>query len=306
MSSQAEDFFCVRIVVELARDLDAVGDPNEDTALQDSADRVIAECWGAGAAGIEERSRSKDILLIIYAASSQLSEVIAMAKAAGGCVDGEPELVSNLDWSESWKQGLEAVVISERLVVRPSFVEFELGPDQNEIVIDPGQAFGTGGHASTRLILEWLDVLSPDLDESTRVLDVGTGTGVLAMAALALGAGRAVGFDLDARAVVEAGVWSEHNGFSDRLSLFVGGIEVLRPEPFDLVVANLLRSELLPIVPMLNGCIGEQGRVLLSGLLASEQGPVELAMASYGFETQGARYVRDNTDRWVSLLMERA
>ncbi len=313
MSSRAEDFFCVRFVVEIDSSTGAAGAAEEEnSALQTTADRIVAECWGAGAAGMEERSRSQDILLLIYAAHSCLQQVVFAATAAGGRIDGKPELVSERNWSEAWKQGLEAIEISERLVVRPSFVAFDLRPGQCEIVIDPGQAFGTGGHASTRLILEWLDVLSPDLSEQIRVLDVGTGTGVLAMAALALGAGRAVGFDLDSVAVIEAGKWAERNGFADRLSLFAGGIEALQAQPFDLVVANLLRSELFPIIPLLTGCIDEKGTVLLSGLLAQEQGRVEAAMAPFGFKTQGARFMRDDTrddstgDHWVSLLMGRA
>jgi ribosomal protein L11 methyltransferase len=129
----------------------------------------------------------------------------------------------------------------------------------------------------------------------------------LAMAALALGAGRAVGFDLDPRAVIEARVWAEHNGFANRLSLFTGGIEALRADPFDLVLANLLRRELTPIVPALSECVIAQGRVVLSGLLAEEQERVEAIMATSGFETQGARFVQDSTgDRWLSLLMLRS
>ena len=307
MSSKAEDFFCVRFVAEVAEVVDSdAANASEFPALQAKVDRIIAECWGAGAAGIEERSRSKDVLLLIYVARSKRSEVVCAAEEAGGRLDADPELIRECDWSEAWKQGLEAIEISDRLVVRPSFVAFELGPGQREIVIDPGQAFGTGGHASTRLLLEWLDVLSPDLGETTRVLDVGTGTGVLAMAVLALGAGRAVGFDLDPRAVSEAGRWSEQNGFADRLSLFAGGIEALSAPPFELVVANLLRSELFPIISQLSACTSEKGRVLLSGLLAEEQGRVEAAMAPFGFQTQGARLLRDNTDHWVSLLMGRS
>ena len=279
MASETEPFFCVHVRVESA------AATVEESERQDAADRVSAECWGAGAAGIEERSHAQGILLLIYAARSVLTAVTDAALQAGGRIDGEPQSVEDLDWSESWKQGLEAIVVSPKLVVRPSFVEQKLAEGQREIVIDPGQAFGTGGHASTLLILEWLDVLSPELRDDTRVLDVGTGTGVLAMAALALGAGRAVGFDLDPRAVIEARVWAQHNGYANRLSLFTGGIEALGAQRFDWVLANLLRRELLPLIPELSGCVGERGRVLLSGLLAEEQGRVEEAMIPYRFET---------------------
>lgn len=301
MGSEAEPFFCLRVCVDSA-DADVAED-----LCQDAADRVSAECWGAGAVGIEERSHAQGILLLIYATCSVLQQVVTAATAAGGRIEGEPEPVEDLDWSESWKRGLEAIEVSQRLVVRPSFVERELVEGQREIVIDPGQAFGTGGHASTRLILEWLDVLSPDLGEKTRVLDVGTGTGVLALAALALGAGGAVGFDLDPRAASEARCWAERNGYADRILVFTGGIEALQAQPFELVLANLLRSELLPIIPALSRCVGERGRLVLSGLLAEEQQRVEEAMLQVRFKTLGARRMRDFTgDHWLSLLMGRS
>ncbi len=268
---------------------------------------MTAECWAAGAAGIEERSHADGLLLVIYAVHSVLPAVVFAATAAGGLAEGDPEPVADLDWSESWKEGLEAIEVSERLVVRPSFVDCRLAEGQREIVIDPGQAFGTGGHASTRLILEWLDVLSPEMDRGTRVLDVGTGTGVLALAAVALGAGRAVGFDLDPRAAIEAGVWARRNGYADRVAFFAGGIEALCTRPFELVVANLLRSELFPLIPAMSRCVAEHGRVVLSGLLAAEQERVEQAMADFRFKTMGVRFVRDTTgDHWVSLLMGRS
>lgn len=302
MGSSTEPFFCVYVRVEADSSEEA-----KEAVCQDAADRVTAECWDAGAAGIEERLLSQGILLLIYAARSVLRAVVDAATSAGGRIDGEPQPVEDLDWSESWKQGLEAIEVSPRLVVRPSFVEHELGEGQRELVIDPGQAFGTGGHGSTRLILEWLDFLSPELGESTRVLDVGTGTGVLALAALALGAGRAVGFDLDPQAVIEARVWAERNGYANRLWLFAGGIESLHARPFDLVLANLLRRELFPIIPALSECVGERGRVVLSGLLAEEQERVEAAMKPHAFETLGARFLHDSTgDHWVSLLMARS
>ena len=301
MGSGAENFFCVRVEVR------AEGARGDEAVLQELSGWVSSECFGAGALGVEERNEPGCVVLLIYAERSRLEEVLAAASSAGGVAIGEPLPIETLDWSEQWKEGLSALEVSNKLVVRPSFVEFELQEGQREIVIDPGQAFGTGGHASTSLILEWLDVLSPEFRETTRVLDIGSGTGVLAMAALALGAGRAVGFDLDPRAGVEARVWAENNGLADRLMLFTGGIEALDAEPFDLVVANLLSSEVLPIVPQLVEQIGPGGGALLSGLLAEEQPRIEAAFASHGFQTQGARFLLDATgDHWVSLHMGRA
>lgn len=297
---RGEPFSCLRVDVE-AR---AVPDPAERQA---AADWIGAECFGAGAAGVEERSSALAVSLFIYAADSVLEEVRTAAQAAGGVIAGPAEPVEDADWSQSWKVGLEAIEVSDRLVVRPSFVAFEPRAGQRELIIDPGQAFGTGGHASTSLVLEWVDVLSRDFTPQTRVLDVGTGTGVLALAALALGAGRAVGFDLDPLAAIEARAWAQENGLADRFEVFAGGIEALAAAPFDLVLANLLRRELLPIVSELARCTRSGGQIVLSGLLAAEGHKVEEVMAPFGFETRGDRTVEDATgDQWVSLLMLRA
>jgi ribosomal protein L11 methyltransferase len=301
MGSRTERFFSAQLLVERA----STG--ATDGWLEEAAEFSSAECFAAGAAGVEERAESQGILLVIYAEHSVLQQVMDAGCDAGARVVGEAQEIEDLDWSEQWKVGIKPLVVSDRLVVRPSFVPIDLVPGQKEIIIDPGQAFGTGGHASTSLVLEWLDELSPELSEQTRVLDIGSGTGVLAMSALALGAGHAVGFDLDARAGVEARVWAELNGFASRLSLFTGGIEALNNESYDLVLANLLSSEMLPIAEPLVARIKPGGRAVFSGLLATEQEKVETSLAPLGLRTLGARFLLDVTgDHWVSLLMGRA
>ena len=146
----------------------------------DAAELLMAEAWGAGALGIEEAEDADRVVLTIYASSADLPGLQATLSqhapegVAFECQDALPEV----DWSEAWKRGLEPIVVSERLVVRPSFTGHACAPGQAELIIDPGQAFGTGGHASTLLILRWLDVLATEGLVAKRVLDVGTGTAV--------------------------------------------------------------------------------------------------------------------------------
>jgi ribosomal protein L11 methyltransferase len=297
-----QDFFCLELFIE--------AEEADKASCQDAADRVSAECWECGAEGIEERETDGGILLLIYVRRRALEPVISAGKSAGASTMGVPKCVRKQDWSEAWKFGLKAIVVSPRLIVRPSFVAVDLDDGQDELVIDPGRAFGTGGHASTLLNLEWIAALckrEETIDATTRVLDVGTGTGVLALAALKLGAGRAVAIDLDRIAAQEARKWALHNGLADRFAVFAGPLAALQCAPFDLVVANLLRSELLPIVPKLVACVASEGSIVLSGLLAEEQARIESAFAPFAIATQGARFTRDETgDRWVSLLMGRS
>jgi len=226
-------------------------------------------------------------------------------------VIGESELVPAVDWSEAWKQGLEALRVSSRLVVRPPFIEVELEPGQRQVVIQPGQAFGTGGHASTRLGLAWIDGLYAGASQPARyarVLDVGTGSGVLAFAALVLGAESGLGFDLDPIAVRAARSSARDNGLSDRVDFFVGPIEALREASrrYPLVVANLLKQEILPIASAVARWVDATGRLVLAGLLEEDAAPVLARFAQLGLvEAAPRRSLDDSTGRWVGLCLAR-
>src|SRR5512134_3005222 len=163
-------------------------------AAGEPAERAAAEAWEAGAAGIEERD---DGSLIAWAPAACAEAVrAALAAAPGAAAVGAVEPEPPADWPETWKQGLQPLVVSPRLVVRPPFAAHALAPGQREVVIEPRQAFGTGAHGSTALALALLDAHLA-IARPARLLDVGSGSGVLAIAALQLGAGRALACDLD-------------------------------------------------------------------------------------------------------------
>jgi ribosomal protein L11 methyltransferase len=248
------------------------------------------------------------MVLLVYVPAAAVDDVRSALEGVSGARVGEPQRVEEVDWTDAWKDGIRETVVSDRLVIRPSFVEVALGPDQREVVVDPGQAFGTGGHASTLLALEWIDELAlrtDALDARTTVLDVGAGTGVLALAALRLGALRAVGFDIDAIAVAEAARCASENGLRDRLWLFAGPLEALGEVEFDLLLANLLRSEMLPLVDGMARCTALGGSAILSGLICSEEDLVLAAFEPAGFEKVEARTRRDDTDDWLSLWLRK-
>jgi ribosomal protein L11 methyltransferase len=276
-----------------------------------TAELVVAEAWSAGASGIEERELCPSrILLLLYAPVAVARAVRSAALAVAGSQVGPVGPVEEKDWSRAWQRGLHPIEVGQRLLVRPSFVAADLRSGQLELVIDPGRAFGTGGHASTLLALEWIEVESgtpTGLRAETRVLDVGVGTGVLALAALRLGAGSAVGLDLDPEAAIAARECAQQNGLSDRLQLFTGPVDALSAKPFDWVFANLLKSELMPIATQLAAVTRSGGRLIVSGLLAAERAEVEAALGREGFTMQGIRTRQDSTgDTWISMLMARA
>jgi ribosomal protein L11 methyltransferase len=276
-------------------------------------ERLLAEAFEAGAEGAEEEERNATFRACVYVAGDRAEAVRARLQRVASALTrvGRLEPVPSIDWSEAWKEGLAALRISSRLVVRPPFVEWALEPGQREVVIDPGQAFGTGAHASTRLCLDWIDALyrrpeaARDFD---RVLDVGTGSGVLALAAAALGAASAFGFDLDAQAIEAARQAARANGLADRVEFETGPLASVVPASrrYPLVVANLLKREILPIVTEVARCVSPAGRLVLSGLLEQDGPEILSAFGREGLlEVQPRREIRDDAGCWIGLCLGR-
>jgi ribosomal protein L11 methyltransferase len=276
----------------------------------EAAEILAAEVFEAGTTGIEERESTEGVRLLLYAPVAAEAEVqAAIVRAAPGVRVGAPQRIAPADWSEQWKLGLKAAEISPRLLVRPSFVVAAPKSGQFELIIDPGQAFGTGGHPSTHLSLEWIDALHAVLDSHNpgwRVLDVGTGTGVLSLAALRFGAAFAFAFDLDPLAAEATCGNARANGLESGLEVFVGPLEAVAAETFDLVVANLLRTELMPLIDGIASRVRPGGHAVFSGLLSSECEPVIAAAQAANLSHSGVREMPDaNGDVWVALLMTR-
>ena len=279
-------------------------------------ERLLAEAFEAGAGGAEEVDEpawpavAVRFRAWVYARSHEVEAVrralldLLPGAAASGAEIGAAEDMPPVDWSEEWKRGLGPIVISERLVVRPSFASFDLLPGQREIVIDPGQAFGTGTHASTQLCLEWIDQLLSDAAGRARftpMLDVGTGSGVLALAAVALGAVSAIGFDLDAVAIEAADDAARSNGLAARVRFECAPIERIEAGPgFGLVVANLLKRELLPIAGEIAGRLGRGGSLILAGLLEEDAEEVAARFAPLGLRELERRVRVDSVGCWIA------
>lgn len=172
-----------------------------------------------------------------------------------------------------------------------------LQPGDVELIIDPKQAFGTGRHTATQLLVEWLeDVIRID----DRVLDVGTGSGILAMVALRLGAAKALGLDTDLVAIECAREYAVVNGFGSELAIRVGTLDDSLDNAatrIDLVLANLDRQTLLELAPALCTYAARGARLLLSGLLADQQAEVATSFAAHDVSVRAVR----ERDGWVAL-----
>jgi ribosomal protein L11 methyltransferase len=255
---------------------------------------VLAELLELAPGGVEERTlQDGTVEYAVYGAPGELPALPDLTAAAGGAlVAVRTEEVPD-DWAERWRSFHRPLVLGSRLAVRPPW-EAEIGTDV-ELVIDPGQAFGTGAHATTRLCLEALLALPA----GGELVDLGSGSGVLGIAAARLGWGPVSALDFDALAV-EA---SAANARRNRVALVVERYD-LRRDPVErsvaeTVVANLLGPLLLAWAERLRGAVELPRTVVASGLLVGEADRVASAFAGLGFvETQ-----RRLEGEWAALVL---
>ena len=206
--------------------------------------------------------------------------------------------VDDADWTDAWKQHYVAQRIG-RVVIIPSWAEEPLSPGEVAITLDPGMAFGTGLHPTTRGCLEMLQDLTPIPE---RVLDVGCGSGILALAALRLGAAHAVGLDTDALAVTAARENAERNGLAARFEVREDSLPPAGGARFPLVLANLVAAVLVTLAQPLARHLEPRGTLLASGIIEPRAFEVIAALNGAGL---GVVERRDDGE-WVSLRLEHA
>ena len=170
--------------------------------------------------------------------------------------------VEQEDWENAWRKYYHAMEIGSRLAICPSWEEYE--GDRTVIRLDPGMAFGTGTHETTSLCLEMLDRL---VQGGERVLDIGTGSGILAIAALKLGAREAEGVDIDPMCVRTAGENAERNGVSDRFRVLVGDLSDKASGRYDLITANIVASAILSLAPHVPALMAPGAQFIASGII---------------------------------------
>jgi ribosomal protein L11 methyltransferase len=248
------------------------------------ADVAADAMWQAGATAIEERDTPSGLLLVAGAAPG--GDIGGLLAAVDRRWPAEVVVVDIDAALDAWKPFAQAVRAGDRLVVRPPWVPAIATEGAVDVVIDPGRAFGSGAHASTRLALAALERL---IGGGERVLDAGCGSGVLGIAALALGAAEAVGVDHDPAAIAASRANATRNRVGDRFTAADRPVDEVTAAdgPFDLVVANLLLPDLLAFAPALGPALTAAGSLAVSGVVVDQRQPVVAAAARSGLVPVG-------------------
>jgi ribosomal protein L11 methyltransferase len=274
---------------------------------QADVELASAELWELGASGIEERDASTMNTpdagepLTLVASFQQEADAHAAAKAVSDRWAARVCFVEGDDWREAYKAYFKPTRIGARLVVRPPWEPYLARDSDAVLTLDPGMAFGTGTHETTRLVLS---ALEDHVRAGMEVLDVGCGSGILAIAALLLGAGRALAIDVDPEAVRVAAQNCAINGVADRCRVErasgdATGDPMAHGRRYPLVLANIETRVLVPAASALIACVEPAGVLILSGILGSERDRVLAAYAP--LQTLAVRELGE----WVAIVLRR-
>ena len=211
-----------------------------------------------------------------------------------------PAVVKMEDWAENWKQNFSIMHIGSRLVIHPSWEHYQPSANEVAIEIDPGMAFGTGTHGTTLLCLEMIAELFATEVPPLDMLDVGTGSGILALGAAALGCERILANDIDPVACTVADENVKKNDLVERIEISAQPLEEL-PGEFDLVVANILAEENVRLRDALLSHLRPGGWLVLSGILLEKEDLVRAGFAALPLQSFPTRV----QDDWICLLYRR-
>ena len=231
------------------------------------------------------KDRTKSIIHMYIAKEENAVEAIAFLKermaTAGIDFEVSSEKVDDVDWSENWKKYFKAFEIGEKLAVRPSWETYENKDNRTVINLDPQVAFGTGSHATTALCLE---VLEKNITNETNVLDIGTGSGILAIASVLLGAKSAIGVDIDEMSVNTAKNNAIINGVADKTEFILGDLAEKISGKYDVICANIIADVVIRLFDNVADFMKEDSILIVSGIIDIRSDEVEKAAIEHGFE----------------------
>ncbi len=278
-------------------------------ALEAVADSFIS----AGTGGVvhedhhDPAASTPTVWVKAYVVPAEVERVVALlrqriaALSEAGIDPGPAEMttrfVPDTDWANEWRKYFHVRRVGRRIVIRPTWEAFDKGPDDIVIDLDPGMAFGTGSHPTTTLCLEALEEM---IRGGEAVADIGTGSGILAIAAAKLGAERVDAIDIQDEAIEAATANAQANGVGSLVHVAADTPEGLADKgagPYDMIVMNIVADVIIPAAPVLHKLVKPTGRVILSGIIDYREADVQAALREHGFDIVERRL----QDEWILL-----
>jgi ribosomal protein L11 methyltransferase len=258
-------------------------------------DAAMAALFASGAQGVHEDG---DALVTHFPPESDIEAVATAVRDADPGADITVGRASDTDWSEAWKTLLATQVVGA-LRIAPPWLAANLDPSRT-IVVDPGMAFGTGDHPTTRSVVRLMQRLPL---EGARVADLGAGSAVLAIAAAKLGARTVTAVELDPDAIGNANENVERNGVADIVHVVEGDAMLLLPlvAPVDVIFANIVSSVHRDLVPVMARAMSDGAHAVLSGILVEERGMMSEMLVTSGWHIDD----EDIEDIWWSATISR-
>lgn len=247
-----------------------------------------------------KKDRTHSVIHLYISKEENALEAIAFLKermnAAGISFDINSETVDDTDWNENWKKYFKAFNVGNKLAVCPSWENADGFKDRSVISLDPGTAFGTGTHATTSLCMEALESI---IKGGETVLDIGTGSGILSIAAVLLGAKSAEGVDIDELSVKTAINNAERNKVSDKCKFIVGDLADKISGKYDIICANIVADVIIRLFENVKEYMHENTKFIISGIIDIRACEIENAIEKFGF-----KIVKKMTrDEWHAYIL---
>ena len=206
--------------------------------------------------------------------------------------------ISEAEWADNWKKFFKVTEIGSRLVIRPSWEEYDNKENRVVLSIDPGAAFGTGTHATTKMCLQFLEKY---VNKDSTMLDIGSGSGILSIAAALLGAKKVDGVDIDPVAVKVAKENADINDVGDKLHFILGDLCDKISEKYDIVCANIVADVIISLLENVEDYLNDDAMFICSGVIDIREDDVKAAFLKYGFEI----FDEADCENWRAFVLKR-